>query len=60
MVCALAEEWNAAQVVSKVTAPEIKTRAGRIIEPIQLSKGKKRTEADTSAGTSGAKRPRKQ
>eukprot|EP00981_Chlorochromonas_danica_P015793 scaffold14461_cov250-Ochromonas_danica.AAC.3 len=34
------EEWNAMPVVSKMTLPEVKTRAGRIIEPIQLVKQK--------------------
>lgn len=36
----LGEEWNAMHVVSKMTEPEVKTRSGRIIEPIALAKGK--------------------
>lgn len=31
----LGPEWNAAHVVNKLTAPEIKKRMGRIIEPIK-------------------------
>lgn len=32
------EEWNAANAVTQLTQPEIKKRAGRIIEPIKLDK----------------------
>jgi U3 small nucleolar RNA-associated protein 14 len=44
----LGEEWNAMHVVGKLTEPELKTRAGRIIEPIALPKGKQRTQDEKS------------
>lgn len=34
-------EWNAAHVVSRLTQPEVKKRAGRIIEPIAQPAAKK-------------------
>lgn len=29
------DEWNPSHIVKKLTAAEVKTRAGRIIQPIQ-------------------------
>lgn len=34
----LGPEWNASHIVSKMTQPEIKKRAGRIVTPIVLPK----------------------
>jgi hypothetical protein len=44
----LGEEWNASNVVKNTTAPDIKTRAGRLIEPIKISKKRKNNDEDTS------------
>jgi U3 small nucleolar RNA-associated protein 14 len=51
----LGEEWNASHIVAKNTAPEIKLRAGRILEPVKLSK-KRSSEASATAisGSSAA------
>ena len=42
------EEWNAAPVVKNLTQPEIKTRAGRILEPIKLTKKRKAPDSDAA------------
>ena len=41
MTMPIGEEWNASTVVKNNTAPEIKTRAGRLIEPMKLAKKRK-------------------
>lgn len=33
------EEWNATHIVNKLTEPEVKTKSGRIIEPVKYKKG---------------------
>lgn len=41
----LGQEWNASHVVTRLTQPEVKKRAGRIIEPIaQPMKKKAKTQ----------------
>jgi hypothetical protein len=45
----LGEEWNAATVVKNTTAPAVKTRAGRFIEPITLPKKRPAPAAEKGA-----------
>lgn len=37
----IGQEWNASHIVSRMTQPEVKKRAGRIIEPIAQPLAKK-------------------
>eukprot|EP01034_Spumella_vulgaris_P021398 gene21398-27428_t len=41
----LGEDWNASNVVKSSTQPEIKMRAGRVVEPIKLVKKKTAAQA---------------
>ncbi len=43
----LGEEWNAANVYRANTKPELIVRSGRIIEPLKLPKGTKRSAEKT-------------
>jgi U3 small nucleolar RNA-associated protein 14 len=53
----LGEEWNASHIVQKNTAPEIKLRAGRILEPVKLSK--KRSAPATALSEPAIKKGKK-
>jgi len=57
----LGDEWNSSDVVKRNTQPEVKTRAGRIIEPVKLAKKRSAPAlAASNAKTSSAsKKPRK-
>lgn len=46
MICSSSEDWNASNVVKNTTQPEIKMRAGRVVEPIKLVK--KKTDAQAN------------
>jgi len=45
LVMPIGDEWNASHVVRQNTKPDIFLRAGRVVEPLKLSKNREKTSA---------------
>ena len=60
LIMPIGEEWNASHVVRQNTKPDIFMRAGRVVEPIKLSKNMEKTsqigKAARSASAGGGQR----